>query len=472
VPFWVPFWASCQSSAILFADKKEHKNDTKNIMIYDILITDCTILPLAADMPELIEEGYVAIKDGKIAALGNMSELSATYEAGKIITGRGRMVMPGLVNSHTHAPMTLFRGLADDLELMTWLNEHIFPAEAKSVNPEMAYWCTKLAAAEMILSGTTTVADGYFLEDSVAEAFIESGIRSVAAQGVIDFPAPGVPDPGLNVFAAAEFIERWQEKNPLLTPAVFCHSPYTCSPETLKRAKEMAREKKTKLFLHLAETRTEVEQLHELHGTTPVRYLENLGILDADTVCVHCVWLEDEEIKILVRTGAHVATCPQSNMKLGSGIAPLKEMLAAGVSVGLGTDGCASNNRLDMFYEMDMCAKVHKVKDLDPTAIPAQTVLKLATTGGAGILGLEKDIGSLVPGKKADLILVDIRQPHLHPFYSPGLLVYSASGADVSTVIINGKIVMQERKILTFDVPQTMVEVRKLAAPLISGGGL
>jgi len=446
--------------------KKEHKNDTKKIMVYDILITNSTIVPLASDMPELIEQGYVAIKDGKITAMGPMSELADAREAVKIIDAEGRLVVPGLVNCHTHAPMTLFRGLADDLELMTWLHEHIFPAEAKSVNPEMVYWCSKLAAAEMILSGTTTVADGYFLEDRVADAFIESGIRSVAAQGVLDFPAPGVPDPSQNVAAAAEFIERWQGKNSLLTPAVFCHSPYTCSPETLKNVKEMAREKKVKLFLHLSETRAEVEQIEEQHGTTPVPYLENLGILDNDTVCVHCVWLEDEEIKILARTGTHVATCPQSNMKLGSGIAPLKEMLAAGICVGLGTDSCASNNRLDMFIEMDMCAKIHKAKALDPTVLPAQHVLRMATSGGAAILGLGEKIGSLEPGKEADLILVDIRQPHLLPFYNPDLLVYGAGGADVSMAIVSGKLVMQDRKILTFDVDEAMAKVQELAKAL------
>ena len=435
-------------------------------MVYDILITNSTILPLAPEMPELIDQGYIAIKDYKITALGPMSELADAREAEKIIDAVGRLVMPGLVNCHTHAPMTLFRGLADDLPLMVWLQEHIFPAEAKSVNPEMVYWCTKLAAAEMILSGTTTVADGYFLEDSVADAFIECGIRSVAAQGVIDFPAPGVPDPGQNVAIAAEFIERWQSRNSLLIPAVFCHSPYTCSPETLKRAKEITREKKAKLFLHMSETLTEVEQIREQHGTTPVRYLENLGILDADTICVHCVWLEDEEIKILARTGAHVATCPQSNMKLGSGIAPLNKMLAAGLSVGLGTDGCASNNRLDMFHEMDMCAKLHKVKDLDPTVVPAKTVLRMATSGGAAILGLEKEIGSLMPGKEADLIVLDMSKPHLLPFYNPDLLVYAASGADVSTAIVSGRLIMQDRKILTFDVDEAMAKVQELAEAL------
>jgi len=432
----------------------------------DILIINSTILPLAPDMPELIRQGYVAVKDGIIAALGSMADLADAAGAEKIIDGSGRLVMPGLVNTHTHAPMILFRGMADDLPLMTWLHEHIFPAEAKSVNPEMVYWCAKLAAAEMILSGTTTVADGYFLENSVAQAFIEAGIRSVAAQGVIDFPAPGVPDPKRNVAAAAEFIEDWQSRSPLLNPAVFCHSPYTCSPETLQNAKAMARRKNAQLFIHLAETRAEVEQVREQHGTTPVRLLDEIGVLDKDTVCVHCVWLEQEEIEVLARTGTRVSTCPQSNMKLASGIAPLKEMLAAGITVGLGTDGCASNNRLDLFFEMDFCAKIHKVKDLDPTALSAATVLHMATLGGAGVLGLENAVGSLSPGKQADIILLDIIQPHLQPFYNPGLLVYGASGADVTTAIIGGKLVMQDRKILPFDVNETMIEVRKMAESL------
>jgi 5-methylthioadenosine/S-adenosylhomocysteine deaminase len=318
----------------------------------------------------------------------------------------------------------------------------------------------------MILSGTTTVADGYFLEDNAAQAFSDCGMRAVAAQGVIDFPAPGVPDPGLNVTAAAEFIERWQGKSSLITPAVFCHSPYTCSPETLKRAKELTRRTKTKLFVHLAETRNEVEQIQVQQGTTPVRYLEGLGLLDMDTVCVHCVWLEPEEIEILARSGAKVSTCPQSNMKLGSGIAPLKEMLDARIPVGLGTDGPASNNTLDMFSEMDMCAKLHKVKDLDPTVLPAAAVMKMATIGGAGVLGLEKEIGTLEPGKKADIILIDCRKPHMQPFYNPGLLVYAANGGDVTTAIIDGKIVMLNRKILTFDVDETMIAVRKMAESL------
>ena len=432
----------------------------------DILIINSTILPLSHRETELIENGFISIKNDSISALGPMAALPDSSKAEKIIDATGQLTMPGLVNTHTHAAMSLFRGLADDLELMTWLNEHIFPAEAKSVNPEMAYWCSKLAAAEMILAGTTTVADGYFLEDSAAEAFTDCGIRAVVAQGVIDFPAPGVPDPAQNIATAAHFIDCWQSKNKLTKPAIFCHSPYTCSPDTLKRAKETARLKDAMLFIHLAETRAEVEQIQEQHNTTPVRYLESLGILDKDTICVHCVWLEEDEIEILAKSGAKVSTCPQSNMKLGSGIAPLKKMLAAGISVGLGTDGCASNNTLDLFSEMDLCARLHKVKDLDPTALPAKTVLEMATIGGATVLGQADDIGSLSPGRKADIILLDLMQPHLQPFNHPDMLVYAASGADVSTVIINGKLVMQDRKILTFDVDQVMAEVRKLAESL------
>ncbi|MGW8162031.1 MAG: amidohydrolase, partial [Desulfobulbales bacterium] len=364
-------------------------------MLYDILITNSLILSLDYDMPEPIAACYIAVSDGKIVELGPMDNLAAGCSADTIIDGSGYLVMPGLVNTHTHAPMALFRGMADDLPLMQWLQEHIFPAEARSVNDEMVYWCTKLAAAEMIRSGTTTVADGYFLEDKVAEAFTEAGLRAVTAQGIIDFPAPGVPDHTRNVAAAEEFITRWQGKNHLLTPAAFCHSPYTCSPQTFKKAKEMARRQNVKLFVHLAETRAEVEQIKELHGTTPVHFLDALGILDPDTVCVHCVWLEQEEIAILARTGAQVATCPQSNMKLGSGIAPLPEMLTAQVSLGLGTDGCASNNRLDLFYEMDLCARIHKTDSHGPAALSAAAVLQMATLGGARVLGLEHMIGSL-----------------------------------------------------------------------------
>jgi 5-methylthioadenosine/S-adenosylhomocysteine deaminase len=435
-------------------------------MEYDILITNSTILPMTGPPGELIENGFVAIRDGVVSALGIMAELPATYTSTHTINGSGKLVMPGLVNTHTHAPMTLFRGMADDLPLMTWLNEHIFPAETRSVNDEMVYWCSKLAAAEMIMSGTTTAADGYFLENKVANAFVDCGLRSVVAQGVIDFPAPGVPDPAQNVAEAEHFINSWQNRNKLLTPAVFCHSPYTCSPDTLKRAKQMAVEKNARFFIHLAETKSEAEQLREQHGTSPARYLEDIGVLDKNTVCVHCVWLDGDELEALAKHDAKVSTCTQSNMKLGSGIAPLAEMLAAGITVGLGTDGSASNNSLDLFAEMDLCAKLHKVKDLDPTALPAKSILEMATMGGAHVLGLADDIGSLAPGKRADIIMVDLQQPHLQPFYHPDLLVYAARGADVSTAIIDGQLIMQDRELLTIDLDETMKKVRELAQAL------
>jgi 5-methylthioadenosine/S-adenosylhomocysteine deaminase len=359
--------------------------------------------------------------------------------------------------------MTLFRGLADDLPLMTWLSEHIFPAEARLVDAEMVYWCSKLAAAEMILAGTSTVADAYFHEDAAAQAFCEAGMRTVAAQGIIDFPAPGVPDPKQNIAAAADFLAAWQGKNPLLTPALFCHSPYTCSPDTLQRAKTLAREVGSLFFIHLAETRGEVAQIKEQHGCTPVALLHNLGLLDEKTVCVHSVWLEEGDIDLLRESGAKVVTCPESNMKLASGIAPLAELIKAGIPVGLGTDGCASNNDLDLFQEMGCCARLHKVAALEPTRMPAAELLGMATGGGAGVLGMAGQTGRLAIGMRADCIIIDRNQPRLTPFHNPATLVYAGRGSDVSTVIIDGRMVMEERRLLSFDLEEALGEVRRLA---------
>lgn len=436
-------------------------------MQYDLLIINGKILPQAATASRcLINSGFVGIKAGAITAIGPMTAAPEAQDAVQVMDAAGKLVMPGLVNSHGHSAMTLLRGLADDLPLMSWLQDHIFPAEARLVNPDMVYWCSKLAAAEMIMAGTTTVADAYFYQDAAVQAFIDSGLRAVSAQGVIDFPAPGVPDPKKNVEAAAAFIDRWQGKNSRITPAVFCHSPYTCSPETLQRAKAMAQDRGTLFFLHLAETNDEVRQIQENYGVTPIRHLQRLGLLDPATICVHTVWLEPEEILILAAHGAGVSHCPESNMKLASGIAPIPAMIDAGITVGLGTDGCASNNDLDLFREMDTCAKLHKVKHLDATILPARQVLHLATLGSARLLGLDSQIGSLAPGKRADLILLELNQPHLTPFYNEDLLVYAATGSDVTTVIIDGNIVMEERKIRSFDLAETMTKVRELSQSL------
>ncbi|MCI5144245.1 MAG: amidohydrolase [Candidatus Electrothrix sp. AR3] len=427
----------------------------------DILITNICL----AEEQAIVEKCCLAIKHDSIVQIGPAEDFSE-MEAETVLDGHGQLAMPGLVNSHCHAAMTLFRGMADDLQLDDWLNRHIFPAEAAHVNPDMVYWCSKLAAAEMILSGTTTVADGYFHEHEAAHAFADAGMRAVAAQGVIDFPAPGVADPSKNIIAAAEFIDQWQQ-HPLITPAVFAHSPYTCTAQTLLAAKVLARERAGLLFIHAAESKFESTMIKDIQGDSPIRHLHALGILDATTVCIHSTWVDEEDIEILAETGAGVVVCPQSNLKLASGIAPLPALLAQDIQVGLGTDGTASNNGLDMFREMDVCAKIQKIPKLDPVSVPATDVLNMATSGGASVLGLESYIGSLDVGKKADIILLNLDCPHLQPLHSSDLLVYAGGGADVQTVLINGRLVMQDRKILSFDLEETMKQVRQIARNLI-----
>ncbi len=432
-------------------------------MICDILIINGRIRTAGPANSAPANPGFVAIASGEIIATGPMARLPAQIQAAKTIDATGCLVMPGLINTHNHSAMTLFRGLADDLPLMTWLQEHIFPAEAKFVSREMVYWCSKLAAAEMIISGTTTVADGYFFEDEAVRAFKESGLRAVAAQGIIDFPAPGVPDPADNINHAARFIDRWQDDS-LVKPGVFCHSPYTCSGPTIRKGKALARRAGCLFFIHVAETRGEVEQSRKQHQVSPVRYLDQLGVLDEGTVCVHGVWLDSDDIGIIREAGAAVASCPKSNMKLAAGIAPIDKLLEAGIRVGLGTDGCASNNNLDMFGEITTAAKLHKVNRLDPTLLPAGRVLALATSGGAAVLGLQGKVGELAVGRQADIIIVDLQKPHLTPMYhADSILAYAASGSDVKTSIINGRLVMENYQLQSIDPAEVMARVNGLA---------
>jgi 5-methylthioadenosine/S-adenosylhomocysteine deaminase len=429
-------------------------------MKIDLLITNCMVLPVPG-RETLITPGFITIGSSKILLVGPMAECPVAG-TGTVLDGQGQLALPGLVNGHCHAPMTLFRGLADDLDLATWLYAHIFPAEARQVNPEMVYWCSQLAAAEMLLSGTTTVADGYFLEDEVARACAETGLRCVAAQAVIDFPAPGAEDPKRNIEVATRFLERWQGCDPLITPALFAHSPYTCTNATLRRAKELTRKYQVPFFIHAAETKEEHKQIAEPLAPTPIGHLEALDILDRDTVCIHCVWAEERDLDCLAERGTSVVTCPQSNAKLASGRAPLAALLQRGLRIALGTDSAASNNSLDLFREMDFAAKIHKVNPNDPVAIPARRLLEMATWGGADALGLGAGQGTLTPGAPADLILVDLQQPHFQPFHSPNLLVYSRVAADVRTVIVNGQLVVNNRNLLTIDLRETCRQVRKL----------
>jgi 5-methylthioadenosine/S-adenosylhomocysteine deaminase len=438
-------------------------NDGMNKIEADLLISGDFVLTFN-EGKEILEKGAVAVTGDGIVAVGETSRLAEEIEAKEVLDASGCLVMPGLINLHTHAAMSCFRGLADDLPLQEWLHEHIFPAEAAYVSEENVYWATLLAVVEMIKSGTTTFCDGYFYEDGAARAVAASGIRAVLGQGVVDFPAPGVPDPRINLKAAEAFVFRWQGKSSRLMPSIFCHSPYTCSPATLIGAKNICREHGVLFQIHLAETRTELEETLQRYGHRPVHHLANLGLLDAQTICHHAVIINDEEIELLAHSGVGVSHNPESNMKLASGVAPLPKMLTAGVKVGLGTDGCASNNNLDIFQEMDTAAKLHKVHQGDPALSSALQVAAMATKGGAAALGMTQVLGSLEPGKKADLIVIDLNQPHLTPMYEPcSHLVYAARGADVRDVVIDGSIIMRERRLLDVDEQEVMAKVRELA---------
>ena len=437
----------------------------------DILITGGTLLTMAGP-GEIVESPAIGIRDGRIVFVekGGLPE-GFTPRAREVIDATGTIVMPGLVNAHTHLPMVLFRGLADDLPLMEWLNSHIFPAEGRFMNRETVYTGAVLAMAELILSGTTTFCDGYFFEGSVARAAMDCGIRGVVAQGFIDFPTPDQPDSSKNRETAQKFVRKWLGVSPLVVPSLVCHSPYTCTPETLRSIKAVAREAGITFQVHLAETREEVALIRERYGKKPVHHLDGLGILDGATIAAHCIWLDEDELDIMAGHGVKVAHDPESNMKLGAGTAPVPAMLRKGIDVGLGTDGAASNNNLDLFGEMGMCAKLHKAFSLDPTVLPAEKVVQMATIGGARVLGIADRVGSVEPGKWADIILLDLNKPHLTPLYNPfSQVVYAASGSDVTTVIIGGRVVMRNGRLLTIDAEKAMAEARKIAAEVVGAG--
>ncbi|MHB8908291.1 MAG: amidohydrolase [Syntrophales bacterium] len=437
-------------------------NDTDRKL--DLLITGGTLLAMEGPA-RIVEEPMIGIRDGKVLFVEEGPRATGAYPAAdERIDAAGCLVMPGLVNTHTHIPMVLFRGFADDLPLMKWLNDCIFPAEKRFINRDTVYAASMLAIAEMILSGTTTFCDGYFFEGAVARAAIDCGMRGVLAEGFIDSPHSDPPDTSRHREDAERFIGEWQDRSPLITPSLICHSPYTCSPATLQTIKAAATDAATTFQIHLSETREEVALLYAKYGKKPVQHLNDLGLLDQRTIAAHCIWLADDELDIIAASGAKVAHDPESNMKLGAGVSPLPGMLNRGIDVGLGTDGCASNNNLDLFGEMGMCAKLHKVFSADPTLLPAERVVAMATLGGARVLGMADRIGSIVPGKCADIILLDLKKPHLTPLYHPfSQLVYAVSGSDVSTSIIGGKIVMRDRSLLTIDIDTVMAEVRNIA---------
>lgn len=416
------------------------------------------------DAFSVLPGGALAIRDGGITRVWLPAAGDTLPQARETIDAGGALVMPGLINAHTHLPMSLFRGLADDLALHQWLQERILPAEQAHITPDSVVLGAELSCAEMVLGGTTTCCDGYFLVDHFAGAVARVGMRAVLGQGVIDFPAPGVPDPTLNVTAAREVVARWPSGTPLVQPAIFCHAPYTCSAATLQAGKAAADESGVLFQIHVAETRQEREDWMGRHGQSPIAYLDRLGLLDGRTLLVHAVWADAADVAIVARSGARVVHCPQSNMKLAGGVAPVPDYLAAGVTVALGTDGCASNNDLSMWGEMDSAAKLHKVHRGDPTVMDAATVVGMATVQGARALGLDHLVGSLTPGKRADLIVLKTGQPHLTPLYHPAShLVYAVRAADVNHVMVDGRWIVRDRRLLTIDLDDLMDRANRFA---------
>jgi 5-methylthioadenosine/S-adenosylhomocysteine deaminase len=415
------------------------------------------------DKDHTIRNGAVAIGGEKIIAVGKKEEIESRYAAGDIIDAKDSLIMPGLVNCHNHAPMTYFRGLADDLDLMDWLNNYIFPAEAMFVNKEFSYLGGLLACAEMIKSGTTTFCDMYIFEDEVARAAKKAGMRCLLGEVLFDFPSPNFKTPEEGLKYSELLIENW-ENDPLVNIFVEPHALYTCSFDLLRESKKLADKYGVYLGTHYLESRSEKEQLTEKFGKSPTHFLRDIGYLSERFIAFHCVCMEEEDIQIFADHSCKVVHNPESNMKLASGIAPVPEMISAGVTVGLGTDGCASNNNLDMFQEMDTAAKLHKVAKLDPTVMDAKTVVRMATCEGAKSLGMENTVGSLKAGMKADIIIINLNKPHLTPLYNEySHVVYAVNGADVDTVLINGNVVMKNQKLLTLHEDEIMAAVEETA---------
>lgn len=439
--------------------------DTDHRHPVDLLIHNGTVLCMDADDTR-IARGCVAVAGERITAVGAEGDVDPR-DARQRLDARGGLILPGLINTHTHAAMALFRGLADDLPLMTWLNDHIFPAEAK-LTEKMVRQGTRLACVEMIRSGTTCFCDMYLYENAVAEAASECGMRAVVGEVLYDFPSPNYGPIEKGFDYTARLMARWAG-DPLIRIAVEPHSPYLCRPSLLQQAARLADDNDALLVIHVAETQSEAAQIEEKYGKTPVGHLANLNVLGPNLVACHAVVLTADDIDLLARFDAKVSHNVESNMKLASGIAPVPDMISAGVCVGLGTDGCASNNDLDLFTEMDMAAKLHKVNRRDPTVMDALTTLRMATSDAARVLGMEGITGSLEPGKRADLIVVDTAKPHLTPMYDPvSHLVYAARGDDVLHSVINGKVVMEGAELKEIDVAKVLADAVDLAGVIQS----
>ena len=416
----------------------------------DLIVSGGTVVTMDAQR-RVIEDGAVAVAGGRIVAVGTRSEVVGRYAAREVIDARGGAVIPGLVNGHTHIPMSLFRGIADDLDLNEWLTKYIFPAEAKNVTEEFVRAGTQLGLAEMIRGGTTTYCDMYYFEDAIAEETERAGVRGLLGETVIDFPVPDNKTWPAAMAYVGRFVARWKG-NRLITAAVAPHAPYTVSEAHLREVRAFSDRTGAPVVIHVAETRKEVADITRDHGASPVEYLARIGFLSPRTVAAHTVHLTEGEIGLLKQNGVGSVHNPQSNMKLASGVAPVPQMLRAGVLLGLGTDGAASNNDLDMWEEIDTAAKLHKLSSNDPKVVTAEEAFAMATINGARALHLDADIGSLEEGKRADLVVVDLDSLHQTPRYSVySHLVYATKAGDVRTVVIEGRVIMRDRRLLTLN---------------------
>ncbi len=417
------------------------------------------------DEQTVIENGALAIADNRITALGNADEIKQGYVAKKIIDEPQGLIMPGLINTHTHAAMACFRGLADDLPLMQWLQEYIFPVES-TLTSEMVYHSTLLSLCEMIKSGTTSFCDMYLFAADVCRAVATSGMRGWVGEVLYDFPSPNYGDLENGFAYITDLLEQYHS-HPRVEITIDPHAVYTCSPDLLTRLGQLAQEHDKLYHIHLAENEDEVNTCRQRYKCSPVTHLEQLGLLTENVVAAHCVQVTDAEISLMAERGVKVAHCPESNMKLASGVAPITKMIKEGISVGIGTDGAASNNDVDMFGELNTTAKIHKVACMDPTAMDAPTTLGCVVRGGAAVLGKEKELGSLEVGKKADCIVLDLDQPHLAPLYNPvSHLVYAVRGSDVIHSIIDGKVVMENRSLLTLDEEEILAKAQEIGRGL------
>jgi len=436
----------------------------------DLLITGGIVVTM--DGPRSIyDDGAVAVTGDTIIAVGPRSEIEAKYQARQTINATNHVILPGFINGHTHVPMTLFRGIHDDVTLNDWLYKYIFPAEAKNVTEEFVRWGTRLAAAEQIRSGVTTFADMYYFEDAVAEETKAAGMRGVLGETFIDFPAPDNKTNAAMLAYTENFLKKWQG-DPLIHAAPAPHSIYTCSQKTLQDAAALARKYHAPILIHVAEMKKELDDSLKQNGMSPVQYLEKIGVLGPDVVAAHCIFVDEADRKTLTQRQVGCVHNPSSNMMIASGVSPVPEMRAAGIAVGLGTDGPAgSNNDLDLMEEIDLAAKLAKITRMDPLAINAKAVVEMATIEGAKALHMDKEIGSLEKGKKADLILISLDEPNAVPMYDVyAALAYALKASDVETVVIGGRVVMQDRKLLTVNEQVAIAKAReykkKIAASL------